>query len=169
MKKLKRNAVILTAILFVGVAVYLNWSYGQKESQSALVGKKEKSENVSKTGENQTDYFANVRLNRQNARLEASAALETVSKSEGVDQKTIDAAAEEMVKISKWTAKEAELESMITAKGFSQCVVFMSDEGVTVTVSKTESGLSGADTAKITDIITSQTDYTADKLTVIEV
>jgi len=169
MKKLKRNAVILTAILFVGVAVYLNWSYSQEESKSALVGQKSETENVSNEKTAQSEYFASVRLNRQQARLEASETLETVSTTEGVTQEKLDAAADEMMKISKWTAKEAELESMIIAKGFLDCVVFMSDEGVTVTVCKEENGLSSADTAKITDIITTQTDYTAQMLTVIEI
>ena len=39
MKKVKRNAVIFTVLLFVCTAVYLNWSYGQKERQNAISGK----------------------------------------------------------------------------------------------------------------------------------
>ena len=35
MKLFKRNAVIITAVAFLGVAVYLNWSYGKNEDNAA--------------------------------------------------------------------------------------------------------------------------------------
>ena len=94
MNKVKRNAVILTVILFVGAAIYLNWSYGQKGQEA----------NADGTGglyyENEmstAEEFANIRLNREQARSEASKTLQTVSGTEGIPQETIDAAAEEML------------------------------------------------------------------------
>lgn len=171
MNKVKRNAVILIAMLFVCTAIYLNWSYGQNETSDVL------GSDVSNTETEQTDsenvsadeYFASVRLNRQQARSEASQTLETVSTTEGVPQETLDAAASQMLKISQWTVKEAEIESMIVAKGFTDCVMFMTDEKVTVTVAKPEGGLTTEGAAQIRDIITSETDYTVDSLTIIEV
>ena len=105
MKKVKRNAVILTVLLFVCAAVYLNWSYGQKEKQDVLSGEADESaEGQVLTGQtNGTDtdeYFASARLNRQQARNEASQTLQTVSTTEGIPQETIDTAAEQMMKIS---------------------------------------------------------------------
>ena len=35
MKSFKRNAVILTVLLFVCAAVYLNWTYGQRGEEAA--------------------------------------------------------------------------------------------------------------------------------------
>ena len=174
MKKVKRNAVILTVLLFVCAAVYLNWSYGQKEKQDVLSGEADESaEGQVLTGQtNGTDtdeYFASARLNRQQARNEASQTLQTVSTTEGIPQETIDTAAEQMMKIAEWTVKEAEIESMIVAKGFKDCMVFMTDDSVTVTVVRPEEGLSSAAVAKITDIITSETDYKADALKIIEI
>ena len=174
MKKVKRNAVILTVLLFVCAAVYLNWSYGQKEKQDVLSGGADESvEGQVLTGQtNGTDtdeYFASARLNRQQARNEASQTLQTVSTTEGIPQETIDTAAEQMMKIAEWTVKEAEIESMIVAKGFKDCMVFMTDDSVTVTVVRPEEGLSSAAVAKITDIITSETDYKADALKIIEI
>ena len=58
---------------------------------------------------------------------------------------------------------------MIVAKGFKDCMVFMTDDSVTVTVVRPEEGLSSAAVAKITDIITSETDYKADALKIIEI
>ena len=40
MKMIKRNAVIITAVAFLGVAIYLNWSYGRNEDEAAAGLKK---------------------------------------------------------------------------------------------------------------------------------
>ena len=51
---------------------------------------------------------------------------------------------------------------MITAKGYTDCVVFMADDGVSVVVSAGEDGLQTEDIAKITDIVKQETELTAD-------
>ena len=93
MKLWKRNAVVVAIVLFVGIAVYLNWSYNSKATgvdsddgekllgQTSLVngetagGEDEdaRGELVSSTGTETntnpgTGYFATARLNRQQAR-----------------------------------------------------------------------------------------------------
>ena len=35
-EKIKRNAVVVTVLLFLGTAIYLNWTYGDREGQAAL-------------------------------------------------------------------------------------------------------------------------------------
>ena len=175
MKKIKRYAVLMTVVLFVCAAVYLNWSYSQKEN-ATVPGGLPTTENMPLGGDESSsstaeraEYFASVRLSRQQARDEASQTLQTVSSSDVTDQETIDAAAEQMMKIADWTVKESEIESMIKAKGFEDCVVFITDEGVTVTVASPEGGLSSPMAAQITDIIKTETGYTADSLKIIEI
>ena len=209
MKTFKRNAVIITVLLFVCAAVYLNWSYNEKVDDAQTAGENlenqvqettgtEDSGNTATedqtqqeaqqdgndaglyyTGEGDTEetitgssdiqeYFAQVRLERQQARDEASSTLETVATSDGASQETIDEALEKMTKIADWTAKEAELENLIMAKGFEDCVVYLSDSGASVTVAA-GSGLTNSDVAKITDVIVSETEFTADQLKVIEI
>ena len=58
---------------------------------------------------------------------------------------------------------------MIVAKGFDDCVVFMTDDGITVTVAEPEGGLDSAGVAKIKDIITTETEYAADDLKIMEI
>ena len=207
MKVFKRNAVIITVLLFVCVAVYLNWSYGRNEENvsaddgtaepvgdySADVNSTEDlAEDESKNSTDNTadseettglyyssdsaastsgnsEYFDTVRLNRRQARDEASATLQTVSEAEGASQETIDAALEQMAVMAEWMTKESELESMITAKGFDDCVVYISEDGITVTVSAPQEGLSAASTARITDIITSETDFETSDLKIVEI
>ena len=95
--------------------------------------------------------------------------LATVSSSQGASQDIIDAALEKISGIASVGTKEAEIESLIMAKGFSDCVVFISDDGVKVTVPAPMEGLSLASVAQITDVITAETDYKAVDMQIIEV
>lgn len=207
MKAFKRNAVIITILLFVCAAVYLNWSYNEKvdnaetagenlegqteqtstQTQSGTEAEEQDTQDqqssgddaglfytgediatTSKSSSDIAEYFAQVRLERQQARDEASMTLETVAATEGASQDTIDEALAKMTQIAEWMTKEAELENLITAKGFTDCVVYLSESGASVTVAA-EEGLSNAAVAKITDIIVTETDFTADQLKVIEI
>lgn len=210
MKVFKRNAVILTVMLFVCAAVYLNWSYNREAERAASAGKdSDKAGEVSGESGDKTDglsgtpvvtppadstegdaglyytvnngssneadttseydeYFAKVRLERRQARDEAAATLSAVAGADGASQETIDEALRSMSLLANYTAKEAELENLIRAKGFIDCVVYLSENGVTVTVASEEE-LTSASVAKITDIILGETDYKANQLTVVKV
>jgi stage III sporulation protein AH len=58
------------------------------------------------------------------------------------------------------------VESLIISKGFSDCVVYISDSGINVTVPAEEEGLSSADVARITDVVKSNTDFSTAELTI---
>lgn len=199
MKVFKRNVVIITVLLFVCAAAYLNWSYNRKEEEAgaadamqgtaAETAAPENAENSTAEAKPKADgaglyysggedtasvsdelaeYFAEVRLERQAARDDAAATLETVASAEGASQETIDSALAQMSQMASWSVQEAELENLITAKGFRDCVVYISDNGVSVTVAANGS-LSNADVAKITDVVTSETEFGADQLKVVEI
>lgn len=191
MKTFKRNAVIITVLLFVCVAAYLNWSYNKKSDDTETAGEASPMESASSIAQNSAEqaapdaglyyipsdptpavnkeFFDAARLNRQQARDAAAATLSTVSKTEGASKEIIDAALEEIALIASNTVKEAQLEDLIKAKGFADCVVYISDDGVNVTVPAPEEGLPASSVAKITDIVTSQTDYTAADLHIIPI
>lgn len=116
-----------------------------------------------------SEYFANVRLNRTQARDSAVETLAAVSETEGASQETIDTALAEITQVAEYTVLEAELEGLILAKGFEECVVFINDGGIDVTVPASGEGLSTAAVARITDIVLTETDFGADDLTIIEV
>ena len=192
MKKFKRNIIVLSVLAFVCAAVYLNWSYNQNEADALAAGDELDTETVSgeieedaeATGEfedaglyytpgetdvTMSEYFANVRLNRAQARDSAVATLGAVSETEGASQETIDTALAEITLVAEYTIMEAELESLILAKGFEDCVVFINDGGINVTVPASGEGLSTADVARITDIVLTETDFEAENLTIIEI
>ena len=197
MKKFKRNIIVLSVLVFVCAAVYLNWSYNQNETDAAAVQDQDAAETVigdmqedaetsataadetaedaglyytpEETDATMSEYFANVRLNRTQARDSAVATLGAVSETEGASQETIDTALAEITLVAEYTIMEAELESLILAKGFEECVVFINNGGIDVTVPASGEGLSTADVARITDIVLAETTFEAENLRIIEV
>jgi len=212
MKVFKRNAVIITVLVFVCVAVYLNWSYDKKTEDAAKKGAEiantgsetvdkattaggagtisaeitDEEKQEEKTAETGLYYaeadpgskkeaaltmleerFAAIRLQRKEARDEAQSALETVSKSEGASSETVDAALKKMAELADLSLKEAEIETIIKSKGFTDCVVYLTEDSATVTVA-CEVSLSNAGVAQITDVIISETGLSASQLKVIE-
>ena len=70
--------------------------------------------------------------------------------------------------MAAFTMSEANVENLITAKGYGDCVCFLNDNSASVVVSSTENGLSENDVTKIMEIVKKETGLTADKITVIE-
>lgn len=187
MKLWKRNAVVVAIVLFVCMAVYLNWSYSQDPGEStgvgktlgeaALVGGGTEQDPVLgggnlPVGEGTTvtedNYFASARLNRQQARDSALSLLRQAASEEGVDQAVKDEANETIQTMASTTVSEAQIENLITAKGYSDCVAFISDNSISIVVGAIEGGLTTSDTAKITDIVMGETNFTAGQIKIIE-
>lgn len=177
MKKLwKRNAVVAAVLVFVCAAIFFNGRYagevektGKILGQSTLVDAAEgESAEVSATAA-PSDYFATARLTRQKSRDNALSLLQGAQEGEGVDAQTRDEAAQSIQTLAGYTLTEAQIENMITAKGYEDCVVFLSDEGVSVVVSSPDDGLQTEDVARITDIVKEETGLTAEDIKIMEV
>ena len=65
--------------------------------------------------------------------------------------------------------KESQIENLLIAKDFDDCVVYIGNDSITVAVPAPSDGLSEDAVARITDIICSETDYQAAQLSIIEV
>ena len=183
MKAWKRNAVIATVLVFICAGVYLNWSYNQKEktpeltqtlSAEQVMG--ETTMVIADTSEeaepaanmDAADYFAQVRLSRQESRDSAVELLEeTIAYDEGTE--VGEAACQTLNNIVGTALSEAQIESLVIAKGYDDCVTYINDGVVCVAVSAPAEGLSDADAALISDIVTSQTDYMLSQVRIIEV
>ena len=114
-----------------------------------------------------TDYFAAVRLSRQQARDSAVNLLQDVSVNS--DQTKAEESAAELEDIVQTALTEAQIESLIIAKGYTDCVAYMSNEGISVAVSAPEGGLKQEDVAVIADIVMTQSEYTLNDIRVVEV
>ena len=64
---------------------------------------------------------------------------------------------------------ESQIESLVIAKGYTDCVAYMTGEGISVAVAAPEGGLQDADVAVIADIVMNQSDYTLSDIRIVEV
>ena len=194
MKLWKRNAVVAAIILFVCAAVYLNWSYSQEGmegatdtgkvlGEAALVGGQAEDpllaetapvstdageEGASVSGESTDSYYDSARHNRQQASDSALSLLQQAATDENADQASIDQANEAIQSMAAFTLSEANIENLVTAKGYADCVAFLSEVSISVVVSNNAQPLSQTDTAKISEIVMDETGFTASQIKIIE-
>lgn len=183
MKTWKKNLVAAAILVTVCTGIYVNWLYTEQNASNDLTqtldAEKVMSENLL-TLDNDlsaveaqsdlttaTDYFAAVRLSRQQARDSAVNLLQEAMAYS--DQTKAAESSAELGEIVQTALSEAQIESLIIAKGYTDCVAYMSTEGISVAVSAPEGGLQANDVAVIADIVMSQSDYTLDDIRVVQV
>lgn len=179
----KRNLTVLTVVLFVAAAVYFNWSYNQQfgaadadmvmaedeAMEKADIKRPEQEEESEETNQPVSDYFAKARLTRQQSRDEALNLLESASAAEGASQETIDSALTAISAMATDSMTETRIENLLLAKGFADCVAYITGDSISVAVPSPPDGLTSAQVAAITDVITSDTEFAASQLKVVEV
>lgn len=170
----KKRAVVASVLLLVGAAVYMNWRYTDdvnKNSdkilgQSTMVNAEGQEDAADAVAEN--DYFATARLSRKQARDSAISMLREAEADENAQQSVRDEASQTLQVLAAYTVAEAQIESLVTAKGYRDCVVFMGADSVSVVVSPPEGGLTATDVARIKDIVVNETDYSAQQIKIME-
>lgn len=192
----KRNAVVAAIALFICAAVYLNWSYGQQAEagktlgQSAMVGGNANDplvtgDSSAQTGstdstqsadtqtsaqaETGSEYFATARLNRQQARDSALSLLQDAAAREDADETVKTQVNDTIQTMADYTVTEAQIENLVIAKGYTDCVAFIGEDDLSLAVAAPEGGLTEADTAKIVDVVNQSSGFTADQIKIIEV
>ena len=174
MKNRKRNIALFSVLMCVAAAVLLNWSYnnrwGKPDRVMVAMEDEELAEaNATKDKAVNSGYFAEARLTRQVSRDEALQLLQTAAAAETASQETIDSAMNAISAMATCSMKEAQIENLLIAKDFADCVVYIGNDSVTVAVPAPSEGLSEEAVARITDIICSETEYAAAQLNIIEV
>lgn len=179
MKQWKKNMVAAAVLVTVCTGIYLNWLYTDQQTAADLTeavdAEKVLSDDLLALDEEvlgeelntATDYFAAVRLSRQQARDNA---LDLLQEAMAYDDATKAAeSSQQLDEIVQTALSEATIESLIIAKGYTDCVAYMSNDGVSVAVAAPEGGLQTADVAVIADIVMTQSEYTLDDIRVVEV
>lgn len=184
MKIWKKNLVAAAVLVTVCSGIYLNWLYTEDAATANLTdtldAEKMMGEDTLVLSEDMAalaagedpettaeDYFAAVRLSRQEARDNALNLLqEAMAYSE---ESKAQESALELEQIVQTALSEAQIESLVIAKGYTDCVAYMTNEGISVAVSAPEGGLQQADVAVITDIVLNQSDYTMSDIRIVEV
>lgn len=121
------------------------------------------------TSSSSNSYFATARLNRQQARDSALTLLQEAAAGEDADQTMKDQANDTIQAMADYTVTEAQIENLVVAKGYTDCVAFIGDESVSLAVAAPEGGITEADTARIVDIVTEVAGFTASQIKIIEV
>ena len=179
MNKWKKNIMAAAVLLVVCAGIYVNWMYTNAKDVADLTDTLNAETVLSENGivldgnasninENlATDYFAAVRLSRQEARDSAVNLLqEAMAYGDATQQQQSNA---QLEKIVQTALCEAQIESLIIAKGYTDCVAYMSDSGISVAVAIPEGGMKETDIAVIADIVITQTDFSMDQIRVVEV
>ncbi len=113
-------------------------------------------------------YFDTARLSRQQSRDNALSLLREASAQENIDQTALDDANRAIQTLAGYTMLEGQIENLVIAKGYADCVAFMGENSISVVVSAAEDGLQTEDVAKIKDIVLSETDYTTEQIKIME-
>ncbi len=114
-------------------------------------------------------YFATARLNRQQARDSALSLLQDAAAREDAGEAVKNQLNDNIQTMADYTVTEAQIENLVVAKGYTDCVAFIGEDALSLAVAAPEGGLAEADTAKILDIVKQTAGYTADQVTIIEV
>lgn len=182
-KKLNRKAAIAAvAVLILGSAVLLNFLMVPKSSNiktggglkvktdlsdvSAAIADKESKENESDGNNKVKDAFAEMSLSRRQARDEALEVLNGVAASSTAIDSMKEEAMGELQQIAKDIESEANIESLVMAKGYEQCVAVVNGDSASIVI-KTD-GLLENEVAQISEIVWQQAGVHPDKLKIIE-
>ena len=182
MKNWKKNLLAAAVLIVVCAGIYMNWMYTNAQNVNDLTdvldaekvmsdeGLLLEVDNLSSDGDvlsTMTDYFAAVRLSRQQARDSAVDLLqETMAYGDDAEHTESSAKLEQIVEVALC---EAQIESLVIAKGYTDCVAYMSDDGISVAVASPEGGMQQADVAVIADIVMTQSGFPMDDIRVVEV
>lgn len=160
----KKNLIVVLAILVIGGAVYVNYllfsdpvdtiGYGTNNMADTYGTGDAGSNIVVGTDTEQDSYFSTTVLSRQKARDEALEVLQTVVASAEAMEETKAQAFADISQIAKDIESEANIETLIEAKGFADCVAVVNGSTANIVV-KTD-GLLANDIAQINEIVYEQ-------------
>ncbi|MBQ2696281.1 MAG: SpoIIIAH-like family protein [Clostridia bacterium] len=175
----RRQITAVALLMLVAVAGYLNWNFKQDTVDpevaavySEVSKKLGEAKMVSGTAveeptEQTDDYFSRAKLERDIKRSESMDMLTQIISSQTADKDAKNRAEDEVHLLADFTEKEVMIENLIKAKGYSETVVFMGENLISIAVKS--SGLNEVDAAILQDIAISATAYPAEKIKIVEI
>ncbi len=181
--KHKKPVIIFAAVALIATAVYtdvksgggatsqisdyLYTSQNSTEDSAKILGEAKLVDTTSDASEDQTDgYFETAVINRERSRGEALQTLQVVVDSSETMPDVKDKALSEMMQIATDIETEANVEEMIKAKGFEDCLAIISGENINVIVKSP--GLLTAEVAQISEIVKNETGFPIENIRIVE-
>ena len=166
-----KSVMVFVAVVLIGVAVYVNYRlfYDPTDNigfgDSNMSGSFDDSQNTGADAEGEENYFTLTALNRQQSRDEAIDVLKLVAESEEASAEAKADAGEKLSQIALDIQNEANIETLVKAKGFEECVAVISDGAVSVIVSG--ESLQAAEAAQILAIVYGATGISPENVSII--
>ncbi len=164
-----KSVIVASAALLIGLAVYLNYTWFYNPDGALGYGDNNMEDNYDDSqnaGANEAeDYFTATALDRKEARDEAIDVLKLISESEESSAEAKAEAADKISQIALDIQNEANIETLVKAKGFDDCIAVISEDSVTVIVSADE--LLASQTAQILTIVYETTGISPEKVSII--
>ena len=156
----RRNLIVLAAVLLIGAAVAVNYfvfygDNGKIDYGDSNMGDLNAGADAGSSDSNDT-YFSAAVLSRQQARDEALEVLQTVLSNEDAQEETKAQALADISRIALEIEKESNIETLIRAKGFEECVAVISGDAASIIV-KADGDLLSSHVAQIGEIVYEQT------------
>lgn len=175
----KRSIAVIASLALICGALVVNYALGGADisanagdDPSTEAGADASTESVEKVdsgtaaGDADAEYFQSASVSRRRARDESLEVLQLVADSEDALQESKDSALASISKIASQIEQESNIESLIVAKGFENCIALVSDDSATVIVQS--DGLLPSEVAQITEIICSETSLPAASVKIVE-
>ena len=178
----KRQIVLAVLVVALGAAVYLNWRFagadGGLDIKSAIsssegnlgdatyVNNPDVSQDDVQDGSEATT-IEKSRESRDNARNESLEMLREIIDDTKSDEESRKAAVESQTQIASDVEKEGLIESLVKAKGFTDCVAILSNGQANIMVQG--EGLIESQILQIQDIVVSQTSLPLENIKIHEV
>ena len=176
----RRNIAICAAVLLVAAAVCVNWVLysapngnitddvpsGNELPSGEQNGGGQSGTNVNGS-ENVASYFASVQISRQQARDEALEVLQLVIDSDSAVESAKAEAIADVSRIADEIASEANIETLIKAKGCEECIAVISDGNANIVV-KSDGALMQNEVAQIMEIVVEQSGISPENIKITE-
>ena len=172
----RRNFIIMGAVLLTAVAVGVNLiifagnrddGYDYDKSAGMDAGTADTSGGSSTDTEQTSDsYFSSIQVNRQRTRDEAIEVLQAVVDNDASTETAKNEALAQINKLADIMETESNIETLVVAKGFEECVAVISEEKVSIVVKS--DGLQPAQISQINEIVYEQSGIKPVNVTIIE-
>ena len=163
---MKKIMVSVSFVVLLFLACFVNARYNENADKAKILGEAAYVNNNTMV-EEPSDYFYEMREARDKAREDACNLLREVTQNPNTTAEGRTEAEEELINIARHIEGEATCEGILKTRGFSDVMLTVSDDAVTVSVKGTD--LLPAQLAQIKDAVMSCTDADADEIKIIPV
>lgn len=175
----KRIAVFAVLIATLSAVIYLNWQYTADNGELNLTAALETTEkylgdaeyvnsDVTVTQSTEDGFFSQSRSERETTREESLKMLTAITEDASADSAAKQEAVQKIAEITENDKLQSDIETLIKAKGFSDCVVIISEDSATAIV-KVENELNTEQTLQIQDIFLQNTKFSLENIKIFQV